>query len=116
MVKLLSEKQKPSEKTDLGVSIFVYTNAGQPMAIWANSMVGVSEYTTNGEWKQVTPTDPRVLELQDYSMYKIDWANTKDFDEEGESRTLELYKSGQLTEDYLKENATFLRGPVVDES
>lgn len=113
---ILSEKQKPSEKTDLGVSIFVYTDAGQPVAIWANSMVGVSEYTTSGDWKQVAPTDPRVLELQDYSMYKIDWANADDFDEDGESKTLELYKSGQLTEDYLKENAIFLRNPVTDES
>lgn len=116
MVKLLSEKQKPSDKTDLGVSIYVYSNAGKIEAIWSNSLIGVSEYTLEGTWKQVIPNDPRILGLQDYSVYEIDWSNDKDFDDDGKSKTLELYKSGKLTEDYLKKNTSFLRGPITDES
>jgi|OM-RGC.v1.028700073 hypothetical protein len=115
MVKLLAESDKPSEKTDLGVSIHVYTDNGEIKGIWSNSPLGVSEYTTEGLWKPIAPKDPRITELQDYTLYKIDWANDNDFDEDGESKTLDLYAKGDLTEKYLKENAIFLRNPIKEE-
>ncbi len=116
MVKLLSEKDKVSEKTDLGVAIYVYTDGTEAKAIWSTTPFGVSEYTKEGSWIPVAPQDPRVLDLQDLTLYKLDWSNDKDFDEEGESKALELYTQGQLTEDYLQENAIFLRDPISGES
>lgn len=115
MVKLLTESDKPSEKTDLGVSIHVYTDNGEIKGVWSNSPLGVSEYTETGFWKAVSPRDPRILELQDYSVYKLDWSNDNDFDEDGESKTLELYAKGQLTENHLKKNTIFLRDPIKEE-
>ncbi len=115
MVKLLAESDKPSEKTDLGVSIYVYTDAGSPVGIWSNSPLGLSEYTKEGTWKTIAVNDPRLLELQNYSQYEIDWSNEKDFDSEDESLTLKLFEDGKLTEDHLKENTIFLRGPIEKE-
>lgn len=115
MVKLLAKSDKPSEKTSLGVSIYVYTDKGVPVGIWSNSPIGLAEYTSDGDWKTIAVNDSRILRLQDYSQYKIDWKNDKDFDEEDESITLKLYKQGALTEEHLKENTIFLRSPIKEE-
>jgi len=115
MVKLLSDSSKPSDKTDLGINIYVYTNNGDIKGVWGDSFVGLGEYAVNGDWKPVSPKDPKIIELQNYSLYKVDWNNLEDFDENDESKTLSLYEKGELTEDYVKENLIFVRGPVTDE-
>lgn len=115
MVKLLAESDKPSDRTDLGISIYVYLDASEVKGVWGDSFVGLGEYGTDGEWRTVAPRDPRILELQEYSLYKVDWGNDSDFDQDGESKTLDMYSKGELTEDYVKENLVFVRGPVTDE-
>lgn len=115
MVKLLAESDKPSDKTDLGARIYVYTDNGEIKGVWGDGMLGLGEYGTDGNWRPVAPKDPRILELQNYSLYKVDWKNERDFNDNDENIALELYEKGELTEDYLKENLIFVRGPVTDE-
>jgi hypothetical protein len=116
MVKLLSDKDKPSDKADLGVSIYIYTDSGEIKGVWGNSLIGLAELTTEGAWVPVAPNESRVVDLQNYTLYKLDWANENDFYEDGESKALEMYEKGTLTEEYVKENAIFVRNPVTNES
>jgi hypothetical protein len=56
-------------------------------------------------WVSVERGDPNLVEWRKLTTYAIDWDNLGSFDENDKFIGYELFANGELTEEWLKENA-----------
>jgi len=106
-----------STKTSLNYDIYIYVSpkTGKVETVLSFGGFGDAEYDPKGKgWVALTTEDTwRVRDLtNNYIQYKVDWDNKSEFDENLESITLQKYADGSLDENYLKENAIALGGPL----
>jgi hypothetical protein len=114
----LAKDETVSEKTDIGFDVRIYLDSStrDVVAVWSYAPYGISEFSKeDAAWVAVSPADKRGVQWQNYTVYKIDWSNASDFDENNKSKTLEMYSNGNLTEDYLRKNSIFVREPAGTE-
>lgn len=103
---------KPLED-ELAFDIYAYVNpeTREVEAVWAYSLLGISEWSLEDDgWVTVPGDDERIVDTQDYVTYKVDWDNDESFDKKtNESLVVDMFSKGTLNEDYLKENATYVK-------
>ena len=111
----LAKEEAISDKTDIGFDVHIYIDPSTRdiAGIWAHAPYGISDYSKEKDrWVAVSSRDKRGVQWQDFAVYKIDWSNKADFDENNKSKILSMYADGSLDEDYLKQNAIFVRNPL----
>jgi hypothetical protein len=106
-----------SSKTELAYDVYVYVSpeTGAIETIMSFGGFGDAEYDPEGQgWVALSTEDTwRVRDLSNnYIQYKIDWNNEQEFDQDLESITIQKYTEGTLDENYLKQNAIAVGGPL----
>lgn len=106
------ESIKPLDD-DLTFNIYAYVDpeSREVDAVWAYSLLGISERNAEtAQWETVAGDDERILDTQDFITYKVDWDNQDSFDKKtNKSLVVDLFDKGELTEEYLKDNAIFVK-------
>jgi len=107
---LLAPDEPISEKNSLGYEISIHVNpeTREIETIVSNGPFGPSEYDPKAEaWIAMGIEETwRLRDLENNSViYKVNWKNDNDFDENDDCITLKKYSDGTLNEEYLKENA-----------
>jgi hypothetical protein len=102
---IFTEHLKPS-KTPLEYDVFVAVRDGVADSIWSNSFMGLGSWDPDlKSWVSVERGDPNLAEWRKLTTYAIDWDNLDSFDENDKFIGYELFANGELTEEWLKENA-----------
>lgn len=98
---------------DLDLDIYAYVDPGtrKVRAVWAYSLLGISEWDSEENmWTTVPSDDERVQATQDYVTYKVNWENEESFDQKTDkSLMVTLFNDDKLTEDWLKQNTIFVK-------
>lgn len=99
------------DELEFNIYAYVDPTTREVDAVWAYSLLGISERNAETEtWDTIPADDERVLDTQDFVTYKVDWNNESSFDKEtDESLVVSLFDKGELTEDYLKASAIFVK-------
>jgi hypothetical protein len=96
---------KPS-KLPLDYDVYIPVKGGVADSIWSNSFMGLGVWDADTKsWEEVTKGDPKLTEWRTLTTYAIDWDKLQAFDENDKFIGYELYVNGELTEEWLKENA-----------
>lgn len=111
MSEFLKSIKPLGDDLDLDIYAYVDPETREVEAVWAYSLLGISERNADtAKWDTVATDDERIVDTQDYVTYKVDWDNQASFDKKTDkSLVVSLYDSGELTEEYLKDNAIFVK-------
>lgn len=102
---IFTEHLKPS-KAPLDYDVFIAVRDGAADSIWSNSFMGLGSWDPDlKDWVPVERGDPRLLEWRNLTTYAIDWEKPDAFDKEDIFLGYELFANGELTEEWLKDNA-----------
>lgn len=96
---------KPS-KRPLNYAVHIPVKDGMAQSIWSNNFMGLWSWDPDlKDWEPVTKGDPNLIEWRQLTTYAIDWDKLEAFDENDKFIGYELFANGELTEEWLKENA-----------
>lgn len=111
MSEFLDSIEPLEEDLDLDIYAYVDPSTREVRAVWAYSLLGISEWDSEENmWTTVPSDDERVQATQDYVTYKVDWENEESFDQKTDkSLMVTLFNDDKLTEDWLKQNTIFVK-------
>lgn len=101
---------KPAENP-LDYDVFISVDdSGEVDSIWGSGFMGLGTWDPDlKRWVSISKGDPKLVEWREMAAYSIDWDKEEAFDENDKFLGYELFSRGELTEDWLKENATLAR-------
>ena len=111
MSEFLDSIEPLEEDLDLDIYAYVDPSTREVRAVWAYSLLGISEWDSEENmWTTVPSDDERVQATQDYVTYKVNWDNEDSFDQKTDkSLMVTLFNDDKLTEDWLKQNTIFVK-------
>ena len=111
MSEFLDSIEPLEEDLDLDIYAYVDPSTREVRAVWAYSLLGISEWDSEENmWTTVPSDDERVQATQDYVTYKVNWDNEDSFDQRTDkSLMVTLFNDDKLTEDWLKQNTIFVK-------
>jgi hypothetical protein len=111
MSEFLDSIEPLEEDLDLDIYAYVDPSTREVRAVWAYSLLGISEWDSEENmWTTVPSDDERVQATQDYVTYKVNWDNEESFDQKTDkSLMVTLFNDDKLTEDWLKQNTIFVK-------
>lgn len=117
MAKSIYTKHLKPSKGTLDYDVFIAVRDGVADSIWSNGFMGLGTWDPDlKRWVSVEKGDPNLLEWRKLTTYAIDWDNKAAFDKDDEFLGLELYANGELTEEWLKDNAKIAWNVSADAS
>jgi hypothetical protein len=102
---IYTQHLKPADNP-LDYSVYIPVKDGVAESIWSGGFMGLGEWDTDlGRWVSVTKGSTKPSMWRAMTTYSIDWDNKDAFNSEDKFLGYELLSKGELTEDWLKENA-----------